>query len=551
MTSQETCCDSEQIRNSEPTEKAPSRNSQGTFARVRQEFLRDEPSWTKSDDGDVQKHHTGFRKRSKIMKQNQKVTEINLCNLIRKGLPCPFENCKFSHDVENYLKERPQDIADKCPVLQELGFCPMGFACRYVGAHPTKELFRNPMLQEKHENAAEAQRNLLKKLHAREYEFLGSDTRKNERKNIDLRGKVYVAPLTTVGNLPFRRILVELGADVTCGEMAVAHQLLKGSPSEWALLKRHPSEKIFGVQIAGCHPQDMGKIAELISRETEADFIDVNMGCPIDDITNHGGGSALMKRPNRILQIVEAITKAAPSVPLGLKMRTGWDDDKKLAHKIIEALHPVSKQLTYLMVHGRSRLQRYTKCADWNYIAGSCAPAAKAIDVQFVGNGDILHWEDYKRATTPISEGGIMDPEAPIATALIGRGALIKPWICTEIKEQRVWDISASERLDLIKRFSNYGLEHWGSDQRGVDTTRRYLLEWLSFAHRYVPVGICEEGYLQHVNHRPPFAFSGRSDLETLLSSPSSRDWEKVVEMFLGPSPEGFHFVPKHKANAW
>ena len=102
-----------------------------------------------------------------------------------------------------------------------------------------------------------------------------------------------------------------------------------------------------------------------------------------------------------------------------------------------------------------------------------------------------------------------------------------------------------------MKNFANYGLEHWGSDQRGVDTTRRYLLEWLSFAFRYVPVGICEENYVQHVNHRPPHAFVGRSDMETLLASPSSRDWEKIVEMFLGPSPDGFHFVPKHKANAW
>jgi len=202
-------------------------------------------------------------------------------------------------------------------------------------------------------------------------------------------------------------------------------------------------------------------------------------------------------------------------------------------------------------VHGRSRMQRYTKTANWDYITGECARAAKSSGLQFVGNGDILCWDDYRRVTTSKDEGGMMDPEAPVATALLARGALIKPWLCTEIKEQRVWDISASERLEMIKKFANYGLDHWGSDQRGVDTTRRYLLEWLSFGFRYVPVGICEDGYLQHVNHRPPSAFVGRTDMETLLSSPNGSDWEKIVEMFLGPSPEGFAFVPKHRANAW
>lgn len=118
------------------------------------------------------------------------------------------------------------------------------------------------------------------------------------------------------------------------------------------------------------------------------------------------------------------------------------------------------------------------------------------------GNGDAYDHRTYWENVEATGVDGIM----------IARGALIKPWIFTEIKERRDWDISARERLDMIGNLASFGLEHWGSDTLGVNATRRFVCEAMSFTYRYIPVGLLER-FPSSLNDRP-YPFRGRDELE-------------------------------------
>ncbi|KAI8146053.1 hypothetical protein BJV82DRAFT_665860 [Fennellomyces sp. T-0311] len=359
------------------------------------------------------------------------------------------------------------------------------------------------------------------------------DVERPYKKLIDFSNKTYLAPLTTVGNLPYRRICKEYGVDITCGEMAMAKNLLQGQQSEWALTKRHVSEDIFGIQICGSSPDIVTRACEAINNEIDVDFVDLNMGCPIDLVFNQGAGSALPEHKGKMTKILRGMTRML-DVPVTVKFRTGVKKNVFTAHKMIPTFEDLNIALGTL--HGRSRQQRYTRAANWDYVKEIKSQAKK---MPIYGNGDVFSFEDYNKHKEETGVDGIM----------IGRGALIKPWLFTEIKEQRHWDISSSERFDMMKRFCQYGLEHWGTDSQGVNSTRRFLCEWQSFLYRYIPVGLLEV-VPQKLNERAP-PFCGRDELETLMASPRASDWVKLTERILGPAPEDFSFVPKHKANSF
>ncbi|KAL0249473.1 hypothetical protein GEMRC1_004705 [Eukaryota sp. GEM-RC1] len=187
-----------------------------------------------------------------------------------------------------------------------------------------------------------------------------------------------------------------------------------------------------------------------------------------------------------------------------------------------------------VMMHGRTAQQRYTKTADYEYLGN--VKNILGDGCLFVGNGDVYH----PSQVTELNNLGI-------SNICVGRGALYKPWIFKELNEGKLYDISGTERMDILRNFCNYGLEFWGSDQAGVEMTRRYLLEFLSFFTRYVPLGLIADGHTQYLNLRSP-SFSGRNDTETILASDRANDWVSISEMFLGKVGPEFNFVPKHRS---
>ena len=496
-------------------------------------------------------------------------SDQKMCHRIMLGEECPYgESCKFSHDYKEFLANRPEDITeveDGCPIFRLHGFCHYGMMCRLGKSHINMATGEN--LRRAPENPSPPHtKNILPKdvqtqLRKRNYPFKCKrfDEKKKEtvdedakpdmtplptkRKLIDFSKKVYIAPLTTVGNLPFRRIMKRFGADITCGEMALATNLLQGQSSEWALLKRHPDEDIFGVQIAAGYPDQFTRVAEVIEATMDVDFVDLNLGCPLDLLCTKGSGAALMRRDKNLQGALQGMSKVL-SCPITVKMRTGWDIKHPFAHELVPKIQKLclTNSIAAVMIHGRSRLQRYSKLADWDYIKRvSLSQHEDSPRLHLIGNGDIFSYTDYEAK---------VDREGVSSCAMLARGALIKPWLPTEIKERRHWDISATERLDVLKDFVKFGLEHWGTDQHGVNNCRRFLLEWLSFLHRYIPVGLLEV-LPQQMNQRPPLFMCGRSDLETLLLSSHPSDWIKISEMLLGPVPQGFKFEPKHKARGY
>lgn len=339
-----------------------------------------------------------------------------------------------------------------------------------------------------------------------------------------------MAPMTKGSNLPYRRLAVELGAQVLVSEMVVARRLRQRRRGEFALVRRAPGEPVFGVQLAGNRPDEMAWAAALVESRG-ADFVDVNLGCPIDHFTRMGLGAAVARQPGRVAKIVSAMT-AAVRIPVTVKIRLGWSDDKRNGLEVARAA--VDAGAKALFVHGRTREARYRHPAEWDRIG----EIAQGVTVPVIGNGDLLFPHDvHDRLRT-----------SGCAAVMAARGILIKPWLFRELTTG-YWDITAEERLDLYRRYVALAIAHWGRpaagapgelsgpvvlDDHGRARLREFLRWHVGFWCRYVPRRA--DGSWPTMQGREA-AWPPRSPLEALLARSDEPALDFVTDRLIEGGP--------------
>ncbi len=334
---------------------------------------------------------------------------------------------------------------------------------------------------------------------------------------MDFRGRVILAPLTKGGNLPFRRLCVAYDCATTTSEMAYAGQVLRNKPTELALLRKHADEACFGVQIAASKAEP-AVAAGLAAVERGAAFVDLNCGCPIHDVVRRGMGATLLQRPAHLGRLVQAMVKGLP-VPVTVKIRLGWSESDKNASEIAKIVE--DSGAAALTVHGRTREQRYTRAADWDAIATIVSERT----IPVIGNGDILTW--YEAAD--------MQARSGCASIMVGRGALMKPWLFREIKEQKEFEPTAEQRVTIYRQFLHYMKEHFRDDEKGRKRAMFFLPWHFGFFCRYRPLPAAQyrDQSKQHPLMQTRMPDLGEvSPLEAVLRDPRETVHAKLAASF-------------------
>jgi nifR3 family TIM-barrel protein len=230
--------------------------------------------------------------------------------------------------------------------------------------------------------------------------------------DIEMKNPVVLAPMAGVCNSAFRLTVKEFGAGLVCAEMVSDKAILYKNAKTMGMLYIDEREKPLSLQIFGGEKESLVEAAKFVDKNTNADIIDINMGCPVPKITKCDAGAKWLLDPNKIYDMVAAVVDAVEK-PVTVKMRTGWDENHIYAVENAQAVERAGGKA--VAIHGRTRAQMYEGKADWNIIK----EVKQAVNIPVIGNGDVQTPEDAKRMLDETGVDGVM----------IGRAALGNPWM--------------------------------------------------------------------------------------------------------------------------
>ena len=274
---------------------------------------------------------------------------------------------------------------------------------------------------------------------------------------------MFLAPMEDVTDIGFRLLCKRFGASMVYTEFVSAEALVRSVKSTINKLTISDEERPVGIQIYGRSVEDMVEAAKIVE-QAKPDLIDINFGCPVKKVAGKGAGAGMLQNIPLLLDITREVVKAV-NLPVTVKTRLGWSSDNIIIPTLAEQLQDCG--IAALTIHGRTRSQMYTGCADWNPIAE--VKRNPRIKIPIIGNGDICTPDDVSRAFADYGVDAVM----------IGRATFGRPWIFKEIRdhlEGRQPDpaMDNSWKLDILKEQLRINVERI-DEYRGILHTRRHL----------------------------------------------------------------------------